>query len=169
MILMKRMRSSVFDPSASRSVIMTPATCSPLLRTGSVVKHAPQRLIVEISAQESCKQCAQGRGCGLGLLSPRRSQQVALELPGRTEAIEQAYPLGSLVTISLPSASVTLLAFCLWAAFTFGAAAVRSGLRCQYCYLAGPCGLFIALVGGVISVKYLLRGRRERFRPRLVS
>ncbi|MCH4810301.1 SoxR reducing system RseC family protein [Vreelandella neptunia] len=149
---------------------MTPATCSPLLRTGSVVKHAPQRLIVEISAQESCKQCAQGRGCGLGLLSPRRSQQVALELPGRTEAIEQAYPLGSLVTISLPSASVTLLAF-----FVYGLplllALLLSGLVSgvnTVIWLA-PAVFFIALVGGVISVKYLLRGRRERFRPRLVS
>ena len=165
---------------------MVPDTCSSLLRTGTVVGYAPHHLIVEISAQDNCEQCAQGRGCGMGLLARKRAQQVAVELPETADDVElglplhypqkyppkypQKYPLGNLVTISMPRGSVTLLAF-----FVYGLplllALLLSGMASRFyapIWLA-PAVFFITLVCGVISVKYLMRERRERFRPRLVS
>lgn len=146
-----------------------------LLRTGTVIDYfpvgeTPQRLIVEIAPQQGCEQCAQGRGCGVGLLTPRRSQRVAVALPADMQRVEQRYPLGSPVTISLPRTFVTLLAFCIYALPLFSAM-LLSGLAAQVnatIWLA-PGVFFIALLGGVLCVKYLLVGRGERFRPRLVS
>ena len=145
----------------------TSVSCPPLLRTGNIVSHTPHGFVVEISAQESCEQCAQGRGCGLGLLSFRRSQRVAVTLPNK---LTQQYPIGSHVTISLPRASITILAFFVYALPLF-AALLLSGLASllsSAVWLA-PLTFFVALVSGTISVKYLLRGQSERFRPRLVS
>lgn len=145
-------------------------TCSSLLRTGTIVGHASQYLIIEISAQESCEQCAQGRGCGLGLLARRRAQQVAVDLPAKADDIEPAYPLGTVVTISLPRASVTLLAF-----FVYGLplvlALLLSGLVTLVSSTAwlAPLTFFIALVVSALSIKCLMSGRGERFRPRLVN
>jgi sigma-E factor negative regulatory protein RseC len=153
---------------------MLPASCSSLFRTGIVVGYEAQRLIVEMTAQESCEQCAQGRGCGLGLLARRGHQRIAVALPEPFQQGEQCgpqgYTLGDRVTISLPSTSVTLLAFFIYglplllALLLSGVASLVSPLN----WLA-PVVFFIALVGGAVSVKYLLRGRGERFRPHLVS
>lgn len=149
---------------------MTSASCASLLRTGTIVGYAPQRLIVEISAQESCEQCAQGRGCGVGLLGRRRSQRVDLALPAKAHGVEERYPLGNQVTISLPRASVTLLAFFVYA-LPLMLALLLSGIASFVSSLIwlAPLIFFIALVGGALSVKCLLQGRRERFRPRLVN
>ncbi|MDN6321372.1 MAG: SoxR reducing system RseC family protein [Halomonas sp.] len=160
--------------------MMTTTPCrslqrTPLMRMGTVIDYSPggdspQHLIVEISAQQNCEQCAQGRGCGVGLLAPRRSQRIAVAPPANAHNVKQGYPLGTPVTISLPRASVTLLAFCIYALPLF-VALVLSGLAAQVSatiWLA-PLVFFIALGGGVLSVKYLMRGRGERFRPRLVS
>jgi len=148
---------------------------SPLLRMGTVIDYSPsgdfpQHLIAEISAQQNCEQCAQGRGCGVGLLAPRRSQRIAVALPANADNVKQCYPLGAPITISLPRASITLLAFCIYA-LPLLAALVLSGLAAQVSatiWLA-PVVFFIALGGGVLGVKYLMHGRGERFRPRLVS
>ncbi|MCL5424415.1 MAG: SoxR reducing system RseC family protein [Gammaproteobacteria bacterium] len=145
-------------------------SCSSLLRTGSVVEYAAHGLVVEISAQQSCEQCAQGRGCGLGLLSRRRSQRIAIAVPNKLAKVEKLYPIGSHVTISLPRISITLLAFCVYA-LPLIAALLLSGLvslLSDTVWLA-PLTFFVTLVSGAISVKYLLRGQIERFRPCLVS
>lgn len=142
----------------------------PLLRSGKVVDYVQQGLIVEVSAQQGCEQCAQGRGCGVGLLSPQRSQRIAVALPPKTHSAERNYPLGSQVTISLPRASITLLAF-----FVYGLplllALFLSGLvsLVSTTIWLAPLFFFIALVGGALSIKSLMRGRGERFRPRLVN
>tara|TARA_R110002049_G_scaffold80386_3_gene204416 strand:- start:242 stop:736 length:495 start_codon:yes stop_codon:yes gene_type:complete len=164
------MNLSVFVLRMTRNEMTTPTSCSHLLRAGTVVGFKPQHLIVEISAQENCEQCAQGRGCGLGLLTRRRSQHIAVALPESARGVEQCYPLGKLVTISLPSASVTLLAF-----FVYGLplllALLLSGLaaRVSDSIWLPPLIFFIALMGGALSINYLIRGRGERFRPRLVN
>ncbi len=143
---------------------------TPLLRTGTIIDYAPQSLIVEILAKESCEQCVQGRGCGVGLLARQRSQRIAVALPAKSYSVERCYPLGNQVTISLPRASVTLLAFFVYAPPLLLALLLSgmASLVSATLWLA-PTIFFIALVGGALSVKCLLRGRRERFRPRLVS
>ncbi|MBT2774560.1 SoxR reducing system RseC family protein [Halomonas sp. ISL-60] len=159
---------------------MTSAPCAsrsstPLLRTGTIVDYfpigcAPKGLVVEISAQQGCEQCAQGRGCGVGLLAPQRSQRIAVALPPKVYSAEHDYPLGSRVTISLPRASVTLLAVCVYG-LPLMLALLLSGLISfvsTASWLA-PLVFFIALVGGALSIKCLMRGRGERFRPRLVN
>nr|WP_290837232.1 SoxR reducing system RseC family protein [Halomonas sp.] len=141
-----------------------------LLRTGNVVDYTADGLVIEISAQQSCEQCAQGRGCGLGLLSRRRSQRLVITVPDKLAKVEQHYPLGSHVTISLPRTSITLLAFCIYA-LPLIAALLLSGLASllsNAVWLA-PLIFFVTLVSGAISVKYLLHGQSERFRPSLVS
>lgn len=165
-----RMSLSVFVLRMSRNEMTASTACSTLLRTGTVVGFKPQHLIIEMSAQENCEQCAQGRGCGLGLLSRRRSQHIAIALPESALDIEQRYPLGKLVTISLPSASVTLLAFFVYG-FPLLLALLLSGIvsRVSDLIWLPPLIFFIALVGGALSINSLLRGRGERFRPRLVN
>ncbi|RBI69446.1 Fis family transcriptional regulator [Vreelandella sulfidaeris] len=150
--------------------MMASAYCASLLRKGIIVDYAPRHLIVEISSQENCEQCAQGRGCGVGLLARRRSQRIAVALPVKAHGIEECYPLGNQVTISLPRASVTLLAFFVYA-LPLMLALLLSGIASfvsSMIWLA-PLIFFIALGGGALGVKCLLHGRRERFRPRLVS
>lgn len=149
---------------------MLPSSCSALLRTGNVVDYCSQGLVVEIVAQQNCEQCAKGRGCGLGLLAPRQRQCVVVNLPSSVSSPEHSYPRGQTVTISLPRASITLLAFCIYA-LPLLMALVLSGLASLWSdeRWLGPLMFFVALVVGAISVKYLLRGQSERFRPRLVS
>lgn len=146
------------------------ALYAPLLRTGMIIDHTKQGVIVEVSAQEGCEQCAQGRGCGVGLLARQRSQRIAITLPPQTSNAARHYPLGSQVTISLPRASVTLLAFCVYG-LPLLLALLLSGMASVVgttIWLA-PLVFFIALVGGALSIKCLMRGRGERFRPRLVN
>lgn len=154
---------------------MSTTSCTSLLRTGTVVDHTEHGLVVEISAPDNCEQCAQGRGCGVGLLARKRSQRLAVALPrlvssnSPQKTVEQRYPLGHSVTISLPRASITLLAFCVYALPLFialllaGLAPLVSGAT-----WFAPSLFFTALLIGAVSIKYLLRGRSERFRPRLV-
>ncbi|MDQ7727546.1 SoxR reducing system RseC family protein [Halomonas sp. SpR8] len=159
---------------------MTPATCAsllntPLLRMGTIVDYypigcTPRGLIVEISAQRGCEQCAQGRGCGVGLLARQRSQRIAVALPSSEPSAAQNYPLGHPVTISLPRASVTLLAFLVYG-LPLMLALLLSGLVSFISTTAWlePLVFFTVLAGGALSIKCLMRGRGERFRPRLVN
>lgn len=147
-----------------------PVFHNPLLRTGTIVDYTKQGIVVEISAQQGCEQCAKGRGCGVGLLTRQRIQRIAVAPPPKVHSPEQNYPLGSQVTISLPRASVTLLAFCVYG-LPLLLALLLSGLVSfvsTQTWLA-PLVFFIALGGCVLSIKCLMRGRGERFRPRLVN
>lgn len=147
-----------------------PVAHTPLLRTGTIIDHTNQGVIVEVASQEGCEQCAQGRGCGVGLLARQRSQRIAIVLPPQTSNTARHYPLGSQVTISLPRASVTLLAFCVYG-LPLLLALLLSGMAplvSTTIWLA-PLVFFITLVGGALSIKCLMRGRGERFRPRLVN
>ena len=152
--------------SASWDSLLRP----PLIRSGTVVDYAKQGLVVESSAQDSCEQCAQGRGCGVGLLARQRSQRIAIALPSATNNDDRNYPLGSQVTISLPRGSVTLLAFCVYG-LPLLFALLLSGMvsLVSTSILLAPLSFFIALMGGALSIKCLMRGRGERFRPRLVN
>ncbi len=82
-----------------------------LLRTGTVVDYTSQGVIVEIAAQQNCEQCAQGRGCGVGLLARQRSQRIAVAVPSKTDNAERNYPLGRQVIISLPLSRCWLFVF----------------------------------------------------------
>lgn len=143
------------------------SSCPSLQRTGTVANYTQHGLVVEMRPQGRCEQCAQGRGCGVGLLSPQRSHRVAVALVGKSQ---QAYPLGSHVTVSLPRASITLLAFFVYA-LPLLIALLLSGLASfmSTAVWLAPLVFFSALIGGGIIAKCLLRGRRERFRPRLVN
>ncbi|WP_235042086.1 SoxR reducing system RseC family protein [Vreelandella profundi] len=155
--------------------MVTETTCASLLRVATIVAHANYGLVVEVAAQQGCEQCAKGRGCGVGLLARQRSQQLVVvlsrEAPVDTDqSIEQCYPLGQQVTISLPRTSVTLLAFFVYA-LPLVAALLLAGLApfVSSAQWLAPLVFFAALVAGAISMKVLLRERSERFRPRLVS
>lgn len=153
-----------------KNSVISPSVCTPLLRTGNVIDYSSHGIIVEISAQQSCEQCAQGRGCGLGLMARRQSQRIVVNLPSSLTPPEQHYSQGQAVTISLPRASITLLAFCIYALPLF-TALLLSGLASLWSSTLWlpPVIFFASLVVGAISVKYLLSGQSERFRPRLVS
>ncbi|MGO2243369.1 MAG: SoxR reducing system RseC family protein, partial [Halomonas sp.] len=112
--------------------MVTETTCTSLLRMATIVAHANDGIVVEVAAQEGCEQCAKGRGCGVGLLARQRSRQLVVALPRAAsvdtdQAVEQCYPLGQQVTISLPRTSVTLLAFFVYA-FPLMAALLLAGL-----------------------------------------
>lgn len=153
-----------------RSTLCRSLLHPPLLRTGTIIDYAKQGIIVEFSAQDSCEQCAQGRGCGVGLLARQRSQRIAISLPRHTSHAERNYALGSQVTISLPRASVALLAFCVYG-LPLVLALLLSGMATlvSTTIWLPPVSFFIALIGGALSIKCLMRGRGERFRPRLVN
>lgn len=143
---------------------------SALLRTGTVVDYASQGVIVEIAVQQNCEQCSQGRGCGLGLLARQRSSRIAVAFPAKAGKAEHHYPLGSQVTISLPRASVTLLAFCVYG-LPLLLALLLSGLVALVTttFWLSPLSFFISLMAGALTIRYLMHGRGERFRPRLVN
>ncbi|MGO2393336.1 MULTISPECIES: SoxR reducing system RseC family protein [Halomonas] len=153
---------------------MTETTCASLLRVAKIVAHANDGLVVEVVAQEGCEQCAKGRGCGVGLLARQRSRQLVVALPcaasiDTDQSVEQCYPLGQQVTISLPRTSVTLLAFFVYA-LPLMAALLLAGLvpLISTAQWLAPLVFFAGLIVGAISMKVLLRERSERFRPRLV-
>ncbi|MBE0401545.1 SoxR reducing system RseC family protein [Halomonas sp. FME1] len=150
------------------------AACASLLRVATIVAHVNGGLVVEVAAQEGCEQCARGRGCGVGLLARQRSRQLVVALPRAAsvdtdQAVEQCYPLGQQVTISLPRTSVTLLAFFVYA-FPLMAALLLAGLvpLVSTALWLAPLVFFATLIMCAISMKVLLRERSERFRPRLV-
>lgn len=146
------------------------AACTSLLRTGSVVDHAGDGLVVDVSLKASCEQCAQGRGCGMGLLARRQQQRITV-FPPKTQAGDASfYPLGARVTIALPKQDMSLLALLVYALPLLAAllvAGVSSLLTVSEWLVAAL--FFSTLIGGVITLRYLMRGRMERFRPRLVS
>lgn len=145
-------------------------SCTLLLRTGSVVGYAGAGLVVDVSLKATCEQCAQGRGCGMGLLARRQQQRITVFTPKIQPGDAPAYPLGTRVTIALPKQEMSLLALIIYA-LPLLAALLAAGVLSLFTvsdWLIAAL-FFSTLLCGVITLKYLLRGRMERFRPRLVS
>ncbi|WP_404374674.1 SoxR reducing system RseC family protein [Vreelandella aquamarina] len=146
------------------------SSCASLQRMGIVAGYLPNGLIVDVSLKEACQQCAEGRGCGMGLLARRQRQRVVVYPPNDCAKLSIRYPLGSSVMLTLPKNDISLLALIIYALPLFIALfASGSGVL-----LGGNewlcAGLFFGtLLCGMVALKYLIRGRMERFRPRLVS
>jgi len=144
--------------------------CTSLLRTGSVVDYKGSGLVVDVSLEAACEQCAAGRGCGMGLLARRQQQRITV-FPSKMQSDDGAiYPLGTRVTIALPKHDMSLLALLVYA-LPLLAALLVAGFASLFVVSEWRIAalFFSALMCGVITLKYLMRGRMERFRPRLVS
>ena len=146
------------------------AACASLLRTGIVVGYTGDGLTVDVSLNAACQQCAEGRGCGMGLLARRQQQHITVYPKARVASGASAYPLGSQVTIALPKHDISYLALLVYALPLLAALLVSGGASLLGINEWLSVALFFsALICGVIVLKYLMRGRMERFRPRLVS
>ncbi|GGC82391.1 SoxR reducing system RseC family protein [Vreelandella lutescens] len=149
---------------------MNASACGLLLRTGPVVGYSGGGVVVDVSLDATCQRCAQGRGCGMGLLARRQQQRITVFPSKALARVESAYPLGSQATIALPKHDMSLLACLVYALPLLMAllvAGVTSLLDVSEWHIATL--FFSTLIGGVITLRYLMRGRMERFRPRLVS
>ena len=142
----------------------------PLFRTGSVVGHTETGVIVDVSLGNACQQCAEGRGCGMGLLARRQQQRITVLPSPSPLSHHAAYPLGSTVTIALPKHQVSHLTLFIYAVPLF-LAMLAAGLASLLGGREWLCVMlfFGTLMCSVLTLKYLMRGRMERFRPRLVS
>lgn len=149
---------------------MNSSSCASLRRTGTVIGHVPQGIAVNVSVMEGCPQCAQGRGCGMGVLARRQQQHIVLKPDCPPERYLSRYPIGSPVTFILPQSDVTLMALLVYTlpllmALLFSGGAAWLGTA----EWLSAALFFSILISGIGVLKYLLRGRMERFRPRLVS
>lgn len=140
-----------------------------LLRAGRVVGYTPRGLLVDVSVKESCQQCAQGRGCGMGVLARQQHQRIEVKTPYASQLCEH-YPLGTSVTLTLGRSDITLLALLVYALPLLVALLLSGGVAA----LGGaewwaPASFFMTLFIGCVILKKLLSGRTERFRPQLVS
>lgn len=149
---------------------MSGSACASLLRSGTVIGHTPQGITVDVSVMQACQQCAQGRGCGMGLVARRQHQRIVLKPPGLPEQYPADYPLGAQVTFTLSKDDVTLMALLVYALPLVLALSVSGGATWLGALEWQSAVIFFGvLLSGVSALKYLLRGRMERFRPRLVS
>ena len=106
----------------------------------------------------------------MGLLARRQQQRITVFTPKIQPGDAPAYPLGTRVTIALPKQEMSLLALIIYA-LPLLAALLAAGVLSLFTvsdWLIAAL-FFSTLLCGVITLKYLLRGRMERFRPRLVS
>lgn len=150
---------------------MNTSSCKVLLRTGTVVGYVSnQGIKVDVSVLKNCEQCAKGRGCGMGLVARHQQQQLVLKPDCSSDHYERCYPLGASVTFSLIKTDLTAIALLIYtlpllAALTLSGAAVSAGVS----EWQSVAIFFGALMSVAFALKYSLRGRTERFRPRLVS
>ncbi|RUR32508.1 Fis family transcriptional regulator [Vreelandella andesensis] len=131
--------------------------------------HSKAGLVVDVSNNVACQQCAEGRGCGVGLLARRRPHTV-IDPGGLPSQFPDHYPIGSLISFTVAESDVNRLALLVYAlplllAIIISGVASGMGGGDWFCAML----FFSTLIGSVVILKYLLRGRVERFRPRLVS
>ena len=149
---------------------MSDAGCGALLRVGKVAGYTDTGLIVDVSLSGACQRCEEGRGCGMGLLARRQQQRIIVFASAPRPSLPAAYPLNSDVTIALPKRQMNYLTLLIYviplllALLVAGAASLLDAREWLSVAL-----FFSALMCSVLALKYLLRERMERFRPRLVS
>lgn len=148
---------------------MNTTDCNAIVRSGTVIDHSRAGLVVDVSSNVACQQCAEGRGCGVGLLA-RRQPHAVIDPGGLPSQYPSRYPIGSLVSFTVGKNDVNRLALLVYAlpllfAIIISGAASGMGRSDWFCAML----FFSTLISSVVILKYLLRGRVERFRPRLVS
>ncbi|WP_346798720.1 SoxR reducing system RseC family protein [Halomonas sp. Bachu 37] len=135
-----------------------------VLETGVVLACDEHHALVEVSPRQGCSRCAQGRGCGLGLLARQEKRRISVAL-GSSPSPQ----IGDTVSVAIPARIVTWLAL-----FTYGVplllALVSAGLvqALQLPAWAPPVAFFFALACAACGLRYFLSRKMERFRPRLV-
>lgn len=147
---------------------MNSVDCGSLVRTGSVVAHSANGLVVDVSPKVACQQCAEGRGCGVGLFA--RQQHIVIDVSDPSSQHKARYPIGSTVSFFITKSDVSLLALLVYAlplCLAVGLSAMAASLWSSE--WAAVAVFFGALIASVALLKRLLRARAERFRPRLVS
>ena len=144
--------------------------CDAIQRVGYVVGYTADGLLVDVSIKEACQQCAQGRGCGMGVLARKSRQRVEVSTSYNSSQCRERYPLGSSVALALERSEITLLALLVYA-FPLLLALLLSGgvTMLSVAPWLAPVSFFAVLLFGLIGLRLLLSGRTERFRPRLVS
>ncbi|MGP9466225.1 SoxR reducing system RseC family protein [Halomonas sp. TP35] len=141
-----------------------------LLRTGRVVGYTPRGLLVDVSVKESCQQCAQGRGCGMGVLARQQRQRIEVKTSYASSQLCEHYPLGTSVTLTLGRSDITLLALLVYALPLLVALLLSGGVAAlDGAVWWAPASFFMTLFVGCVILKKLISGRTERFRPQLVS
>lgn len=156
--------------SVNPVIAMKDSSCRSLIRTGTVIGHVQDGISVDVSTMETCQQCAEGRGCGMGLVARRQRQCMVLKPDCRVDQYQIRYPLGSQVTFTVANhdlTSVALLVYALPLMFALLLSGGAAWLGVKEWFSAAI--FFGALISGVVALRYRLRGRTERFRPRLVS
>ncbi|MGO3056760.1 SoxR reducing system RseC family protein [Halomonas sp. AOP43-A1-21] len=149
---------------------MIKPSCNALTRYGNVVGYTQHGLLVDVSIKEACQQCAQGRGCGMGILARQQRQCIEVTSSHPVLLLGERYPLGSPVTLCLERSDITLLALLIYALPLLMALALSGCLAAlRVTEWIVPASFFATLLIGVVGLKHLLSGRTERFRPRLVS
>ncbi|MGO2006849.1 SoxR reducing system RseC family protein [Vreelandella alkaliphila] len=148
---------------------MNTTDCNAIVRSGTVIAHSGAGIVVDVSSSVACQQCAEGRGCGAGLLA-RRQPRTVIDPGGLPSQYSSLYPIGSSVSFTVTKSDVNILALLVYALpllFAIIISGTASGVGAR----DGVCAMlfFSTLIGAVVILKYLLRGRVERFRPRLVS
>ncbi|WP_249975459.1 SoxR reducing system RseC family protein [Vreelandella olivaria] len=149
---------------------MKDSSCRSLIRTGTVAGYVQDGISVDVSTMETCRQCAEGRGCGLGLVARRQRQHIVLKPDCSSDQYQIRYPLGEPVTFMLAKnglTSVALLVYALPLMFALLLSGGAAWLGVKEWFSAAI--FFGALISSVVALRYRLRGRTERFRPRLVS
>lgn len=149
---------------------MIKPSCDALMRYGCVIGYTQHGLLVDVSIKEACQQCAQGRGCGMGILARQQRQRIEVTSSHPAPLLGERYPLGSQVTLSLERSDITLLALLIYALPLLMALLLSGCLAVSsVAEWVVPASFFATLLTGVVGLRYLLSGRTERFRPRLVS
>ncbi|WP_083005514.1 SoxR reducing system RseC family protein [Halomonas sp. GT] len=148
---------------------MNTTDCNAIVRSGTVIAHSEAGLVIDVTSNVACQKCAEGRGCGVGLLA-RRQPHIVIVPGGLPSQYLSLYPIGSLVSFTVAKNDVNILAVLVYAlpllfAIIISGAASGGGANDWFCALL----FFSTLIGSAIILKCLLRGRVERFRPRLVS
>ena len=127
-----------------------------------------RQALVEVSTAEFCQRCADGKGCGAGLLGrSSQSRQILVDVPARMHIA-----VGDQVAISLAPKNVLSAAGIVYGWPLLGA---TLGVTLAYAASLGdPAAAGSALMGlaaGAIGARYRLRGDGclRRFMPRIVA
>lgn len=105
----------------------------------------------------------------MGLLARRQQQRITVFPPPTMTVDASAFPVGCQVTIELPKHQINHLTLLIYA-MPLCLALMVTGLVSLFGvseWIAATL-FFSALICCVVGLKYLMRGRMERFRPRLV-